>query len=63
MAAKMMGISEDDLTSRLLEWSDHIKFQINKGSISVDNMDEFIKSLDSQFSDWIDTESSKEGKT
>jgi hypothetical protein len=59
--AKSLGISEEYLFEKLVEWS-HLGFKLNKEYIVVENIAEFSAALDQQFIEWNTKEHSGFGK-
>src|SRR5271157_1406330 len=59
--ASALGISEDDLLLKLMDWGDTIPFKINGDKIVVDSVTEFT-GLDQQFDTWSKVEEVKDGK-
>ena len=52
--AKHLGISEEDLFGYLIEWSNTIPFKIRGDMIVIEDINDFMKKLDSQYSTWSD---------
>jgi Leucine-rich repeat (LRR) protein len=60
--ANSLGLSEDELLEKLIEWGESLPFKIQDELIVVDNLDGFMDALDQQFASWSDAERSKDGK-
>jgi hypothetical protein len=56
-----LNISEKELLDYLLEWKE-LGFKIENDIVIVDDLKNFRKALDEQFSEWQEKESSKHGK-
>ena len=60
--AKMLGIAEDALLHKLLEWNEKVPFKIDGEMIVVDDTKAFLAAIDQQFAEWGTKEASKDGK-
>ncbi|MHA1745622.1 MAG: leucine-rich repeat domain-containing protein [Promethearchaeota archaeon] len=52
--AKHLELSEGDLFGYLIEWSDSIPFKIRGDMIVIEDINDFMKKLDSQYNTWSD---------
>jgi tetratricopeptide (TPR) repeat protein len=59
--AKSLGISEEILFEKLVEWS-HLGFKLKNDLIIVEDIFLFTESLDHQFGKWVEKEKTKDGK-
>jgi WD40 repeat protein len=59
MVAKMMEIDIDTLTLKLLRWGQELPIKIEGKEIVVNNIEDFLQSLDEQFSTWVEDEQRK----
>jgi hypothetical protein len=60
--AKILSISENELSKKLMEWIEDFPFKIKGKMIKADNLSEFTNILDNKFDDWELKEKSKDGK-
>jgi Leucine-rich repeat (LRR) protein len=61
-AAKMLKLTEDELTMQLFEWSGKFPFKIEGDEIVVDDISLISKALDLQFEEWSEKEAAGIGK-
>jgi hypothetical protein len=59
--AKFLGLSEEDLFAKLIEWGS-LGFKLNKEYIIVENLEDFNAALDEQFIEWEEKEAQGIGK-
>jgi hypothetical protein len=59
--AKFLGLSEEDLFAKLVEWGS-LGFKLKKEYIIVENLVEFNAALDEQFIEWEEKEAQGIGK-
>src|SRR6056297_1679708 len=61
-AAKMMKISHDKLLALLFEWGDDLSFKLESDEIVIIDSEDFASEVDALFDDWVEKESTGDGK-
>jgi hypothetical protein len=60
--ASYLGISEENLFPKLVDWGSQLPIKVDGEWISIDNVQSFMDTLDTQFMEWDEKETTKVGK-
>lgn len=62
--ANLLGIDEQELNRRIMDWADQFGFTINEDIVELDRSrkDDFLTALEGAFTDWNNKAETKEGK-